>query len=468
MNKGELFKKIPKVDEILADTRVEACLEECPRVTVMEMIRKALDGLREKIKNDEVNLDELEALIRNLPQVIEKDILKENDSHLKKVINATGTIIHTNLGRSLLAESAVEKVAEVARSYSNLEYNLEAGRRGSRYSHVEEVIQKITGAEAAMVVNNNASAVMLILSTMAKGKEAIVSRGELVEIGGSFRIPEVMEQSGAKLVEVGATNKTHARDYEKAITEETGVLLKVHTSNYRIMGFTDEVSLEELVEIGQKHDIPVIEDIGSGVLLNLEKYGLEHEPTVQESIKAGIEIVSFSGDKLLGGPQAGIIVGKKCYIDEMKKNPLTRAVRIDKFTIAALEETLKLYLDEKKVIEQIPTMKMATMTMEELEDKANGLFDTLKSENVDAEFRIVDQKSQIGGGAMPLSRLATKAIEINPSQISVASLEERLRNVEIPIIARVYQDRLLLDVRTIDVNSFEYIAKTFKEVLKKA
>lgn len=468
MNKGELFKKIPKVDEILIDRRVEACLEQCPRITVMEIIRKSLDELRAKIKTDEVNLEELEILINNLPAKIEKDILKENDSHLKQVINATGTIIHTNLGRSLLAEVAVEKVAEVAKSYSNLEYNLEEGRRGSRYSHVEEIIQKITGAEAAMVVNNNASAVMLILSTMAKGKEAIVSRGELVEIGGSFRIPEVMEQSGAKLVEVGATNKTHARDYEKAITEDTGVLLKVHTSNYRIMGFTDEVSLEELVEIGKNNDIPVVEDIGSGVLINLDKYGLEHEPTVQESIKAGIEIVSFSGDKLLGGPQAGIIVGKKCYIDEMKKNPLTRAVRIDKFTIAALEETLKLYLDENKVIEQIPTMKMATMSMKELEKRANSLFEKMKNHDINAQIDIVDQYSQIGGGAMPLSRLATKAIEISPHQISVAALEERLRNIEIPIIARVYQNRLLLDVRTIDINTFEYVAKTFGEILSKS
>lgn len=467
MNRGELFKQIPKVDDILENESIIQSLKEYPRSTVLEAIRNELDNFRELIKNDSINIENIEKNIENLPKKIVGIIIKINESHLKKVINATGTILHTNLGRSLLTENAVEKVAEIARSYSNLEYNLEAGKRGSRYSHVEKLLEKITGAESALVVNNNAAAVMLILSTLAKGKEAIVSRGELVEIGGSFRVPEVMEQSGAILVDVGATNKTHSKDYVNAITEETGVLLKVHTSNYRILGFTESVSLEELVSIGKEYEIPVVEDIGSGVLIDLSKYGIEHEPTVQESIAAGIEIVSFSGDKLLGGPQAGIIIGKKEYIDQMKKNPLTRAIRIDKFTIAALEETLKLYLEEETAIKYIPTIKMATMPFEELAIKAEELFLKLSNCMQLADIKIVDQVSQIGGGAMPLSELPTKALEIKPKQINVAKLEQKLRNYKTPIITRVYKNTLLLDVRTISQSDYKTIVEALELVLKK-
>ena len=467
MNKGELFKKIPKVDELLENSIIIEQMEAYPRVTILEAIRKELDKLREIIKQADSEFEKIDTYIASLPNKIAYEIVKANESHLKRVINATGTIVHTNLGRSLLAESAVKKVAEVAQGYSNLEYNLEAGKRGSRYSHVEELLGKITGAESAIVVNNNASAVMLILSTLSKNKEAIVSRGELVEIGGSFRVPAVMEQSGAKLVDVGTTNKTHPEDYIEAINEETGVLLKVHTSNYRIMGFTESVGLDELVKIGREHNVPVVEDIGSGVLIDLSKYGLEHEPTVQESIEAGIEILSFSGDKLLGGPQAGIIVGKKEYIDKMKKNPLTRAIRIDKFTIAALEETLKLYLDEKVAINSIPTIKMATMGMQKLEEKSNELFKLITELDIAAKIEIVDQVSQIGGGAMPMSELPTKAIEIRPENMNVALLEKRLRNYKNPIITRVYKNTLLLDVRTISESEYKIVVEALETVFKK-
>lgn len=467
MNKGELFKKIPKVDELLENSIIIEQMEAYPRVTILEAIRKELDKLREIIKQADSEFEKIDTYIASLPNKIAYEIVKANESHLKRVINATGTIVHTNLGRSLLAESAVKKVAEVAQGYSNLEYNLEAGKRGSRYSHVEELLGKITGAESAIVVNNNASAVMLILSTLSKNKEAIVSRGELVEIGGSFRVPAVMEQSGAKLVDVGTTNKTHPEDYIEAINEETGVLLKVHTSNYRIMGFTESVGLDELVKIGREHNVPVVEDIGSGVLIDLSKYGLEHEPTVQESIEAGIEILSFSGDKLLGGPQAGIIVGKKEYIDKMKKNPLTRAIRIDKFTIAALEETLKLYLDEEVAINSIPTIKMATMGMQKLEEKSNELFKLITELDIAAKIEIVDQVSQIGGGAMPMSELPTKAIEIRPENMNVALLEKRLRNYKNPIITRVYKNTLLLDVRTISESEYKIVVEALGTVFKK-
>lgn len=467
MNKGELFKKIPKVDELLENSIIIEQMEAYPRVTILEAIRKELDKLREIIKQADSEFEKIDTYIASLPNKIAYEIVKANESHLKRVINATGTIVHTNLGRSLLAESAVKKVAEVAQGYSNLEYNLEAGKRGSRYSHVEELLGKITGAESAIVVNNNASAVMLILSTLSKNKEAIVSRGELVEIGGSFRVPAVMEQSGAKLVDVGTTNKTHPEDYIEAINEETGVLLKVHTSNYRIMGFTESVGLDELVKIGREHNVPVVEDIGSGVLIDLSKYGLEHEPTVQESIEAGIEILSFSGDKLLGGPQAGIIVGKKEYIDKMKKNPLTRAIRIDKFTIAALEETLKLYLDEEVAINSIPTIKMATMGMQKLEEKSDELFKLITELDIAAKIEIVDQVSQIGGGAMPMSELPTKAIEIRPENMNVALLEKRLRNYKNPIITRVYKNTLLLDVRTISESEYKIVVEALETVFKK-
>jgi len=357
----------------------------------------------------------------------------------------------------------------VASNYSNLEYDIDKGMRGSRYSHIEEIIERITGAESALVVNNNAAAVMLVLSTLAKEKEVVVSRGELVEIGGSFRVPDVMEQSGAMLVDVGTTNKTHPRDYENAIGEDTAALLKVHTSNYRILGFTSSVALDELVRIGNEKDIPVVEDIGSGVLLDLSKYGIEHEPTVQESLKAGVDIVTFSGDKLLGGPQAGIIVGKKEYIDRMKKNPLTRAIRVDKFTISALEATLRIYLDEDDAIKKIPTLRMITMPLEEIEDKANRLYMKIKEVvNKDINIERVDEYSQVGGGAMPLERIPTKAIMLYSQNMDVTKIEKNLRGLDTAIITRIYKDKMYIDLRTIRDEDFDLIAEGLKIATRNA
>lgn len=301
---------------------------------------------------------------------------------------------------------------------------MDNGERGSRYSHLTSTIKRLTGAEDVLVVNNNAAAVLLVLSTMAKGGEAIVSRGELVEVGGSFRIPSIMALSGAELVEVGSTNKTHLKDYKEAITEDTNVLMKVHTSNYRIMGFTESVSIEELVNLGKKYKLPVIEDLGSGVFIDLSKYGLSYEPTVLDSIRQGADVVTFSGDKMLGGPQAGIIVGKKEYIEKMKKNQLTRALRVDKLTICALEATLRMYLDETKAIENIPTLKMLTYKIEELEVKANKLFEKITALNLNANINIEDGFSQVGGGSMPLETISTKVISITPEHMNVSSLEK--------------------------------------------
>ena len=315
-----------------------------------------------------------------------------------------------------------------------------------------------------MAVNNNASSVMLILSSLAKGGEVVVSRGELVEIGGKFRIPDVMEQSGAVLVEVGTTNKTHYDDYKNAITEETKALLKVHTSNYRIVGFTESVEIDELITLAKEHDLPIIEDLGSGVLVDLAKYGLTHEPMVQESIAKGADVVCFSGDKLLGGPQAGIIVGKKKYIDQMKKNQLTRALRIDKFTAAALELVLKEYLSEETAIRNVPVLRMITKPLEEIEKEAKSLVRMLRRSGFSGHFQVVPCESQIGGGSLPLERIPSFAAAVRPEKISVPKLEEKMRHLEIPIIPRTANDMILLDVRTIDRQQFKVIADQFRSM----
>ena len=454
MNKNLLYRSIPKVDVILEREEIKTSMDYYGRDIVMDAIRVEMDDLRTFIgmcEEEAVATERIEQLSERILLRTEK-MLRPN---MKKIINATGTILHTNLGRAPISKKHMQHVAEIATGYSNLEYNLEAGKRGERYSHFEELLCKITGAEAAIAVNNNAAAVMLVLSTIGKGGEVIVSRGELVEIGGKFRIPDVMAQSGATLVEIGTTNKTHFSDYEDAITENTAALLKVHTSNYRIVGFTETVGIDELVALSKKHDIPIIEDLGSGVLLDLGKYGITYEPTVQDSIKAGADVVSFSGDKLLGGPQAGIIVGKKKYIDKMKKNPLTRALRIDKFTAATLEVVLKEYLSENRAVKNIPVLQMITKSQEDIVKEARKLKRFLMGLELDAELAIESCESQIGGGSLPLERIPSKAVTIKPKNISTAEMETRMRFLPVPIIPRTVNDKILLDVRTIGVENFE-------------
>lgn len=454
-----LFTLIPKVDELLEEDNIEKLLNIMPRKLVVDAIREEIDLLRNNIRNGELKEEEIIKINKNMPKLIIDRANRKNSYKLKRVVNGTGIVIHTNIGRSLISMDVMDNIKDIATNYSNLEYDLEKGERGSRYSHLEDIIIEITGGEAAMVVNNNAAAVLLVLSTMAKDKEVIVSRGELIEIGGSFRIPDVMEQSGAKLVSVGTTNKTHLWDFENAITEDTAALLKVHTSNYRILGFTSSVSAEELYELKAKYNIPLIEDLGSGVLIDLSKYSLEYEPTVQDSIKNGVDVVTFSGDKLLGGPQAGIIVGKREYIEAMKKNPLTRAFRIDKFTISALEATLRFYLDEKIVVEKIPTLKMLSMSIEELENKAKTLYNLL-TQNIDNEkckVEIVDDYSEVGGGSLPLEKIATKCIMLTLNNLSVSEFERNLRECKIPIITRVYRDKVYIDLRTVKEDEFNIV-----------
>lgn len=465
MNKNMLYRSIPKVDVLLENPDIVTLIENHHRDVVVDVIREEIDKLRNFIKeNDDVNL--IEEKINNLIENIKISTEKVYSYNIKKVINGTGTILHTNLGRAIISKKHADYLSEVVTSYSNLEYNLEEGRRGERYSHFEKLICKITGAEAAMAVNNNAAAVMLVLSSMAAEREVIVSRGELVEVGGKFRIPDVMKSSNAHLVEIGTTNKTHLEDYEDAISENTGAFLKVHTSNFKILGFTESVSIEELCKLGREKDIPVIEDIGSGVLIDLSKYGLEYEPTVQDSIKAGVDVVSFSGDKLLGGPQAGIIVGKKKYIDKMKKNPLTRAFRIDKFTATILEMIFHEYLNEEDAIKNIPVLSLITKDLKEIEKNANALFNKIENlENV-ADINVEDTFSQIGGGSLPAERIKSKSVTIMPKNISTQSLEAKLRAGKNPVVGRISEEKLILDMRTVLEDEIDILAQKLIDILK--
>lgn len=463
MDKNMLYRSIPKVDVLLADEKVQTMIETYSRETVMEAIHLEMDRLRAYIAKCE-DEEEAKRQIDTLTERIARTVTAMHTPNMRMVMNGTGTILHTNLGRAPISPEHMKRVAAIATGYSNLEYNLEAGKRGERYAHFEELLCKITGAEAAMAVNNNAASVMLILSSLAKGGEVIVSRGELVEIGGKFRIPDVMEQSGASLVEVGTTNKTHYDDYEDAITEETKALLKVHTSNYRIVGFTDTVGIDELIPLAREHDLPVVEDLGSGVLIDLEKYGLTHEPTVQESIAKGADVVCFSGDKLLGGPQAGIIIGKKKYIDRMKKNQLTRALRIDKFTAATLELVLQEYLSEEKAVQNIPVLRMITKTLDEVTKDAKKLCRILKAAKLSAKIEVLPCESQIGGGSLPLERIDSMAVAIHPEKISITELEERLRHMPVPLIPRTANDTVLIDVRTMDAQQFKLLAGQLEEL----
>ena len=464
MNKNLLYRSIPKVDVLLENQAIQEMIERYSRDSVMEAIRAEMNNLRAFIggcDEEDKAQEQIALLVSHIGDAVEK----MHTPNMKKVINGTGTILHTNLGRAPISREHMRKAFDIVTGYSNLEYNLEKGRRGERYSHFEKLLCKITGAEAAMAVNNNASSVLLILSSLAKGGEVIVSRGELIEIGGKFRIPDVMTQSGATLVEVGTTNKTHVSDYEENITEETKALLKVHTSNYKIVGFTESVGIDELMPIAKEHDIPVIEDLGSGVLIDLSKYGLTYEPTVQESVAKGADVVCFSGDKLFGGPQAGIIVGKKKYIDMMKKNQLTRALRIDKFTAAALELVLQEYLSEEQAVLHIPVLRMITEPLDEVARRARSLARTIRSTDIPAKVDVVSCESQIGGGSLPMERIPSMAVAIRPKHESVAVLEDQMRHLTVPMIPRTVNDTIMLDVRTVETEDFKLIAAELQELL---
>ena len=443
---ANLLRELPSIDRLLKHKRCEILLSRYNRDYVIEQCRTVLDQFRSEIRHgDAIGVDD-EAIIER----VESRIYAESRPGHIRVVNATGTILHTNLGRALLSRAAIDAMTAVADQPINLEYDLAAGRRGKREETLEKLLVDLTGAEAASVVNNNAAAVLLALNSLAEGKEVIVSRGELIEIGGSFRIPEIMAKSGAVLKEVGSTNRTHPTDYENAINQRTALLLKVHTSNYKVVGFTAEVTLEELVAIGKKHNLPVMEDLGSGALIDLSKHGLPKEPIVAQRIQAGADVVTFSGDKILGGPQAGLIVGKKDLIGKMGKNHLQRALRCGKLTLAALEATLRRYRQSPNIVDEIPTLKAFTRPIQEIRAFGEELLPRLQAVlGNEFQLQLQDSTAQIGSGALPTEELPTVVISIEHPKLGANVIAEKFRRADPPIIGRIKDDHFLLDLRTI-------------------
>ena len=461
--KESLYPLLPSVHECLDLLLTHEETSAFPYKRLKVSVRLFLDHLRQNIKLGSIPDPQSITDKNRLAATLVSFTCRYHRPHFVRVINATGIIVHTNLGRSLLPRASAGIVENAGLRYSNLEFDLEKGRRGSRYAIVDQLLCELTGAESSLVVNNNAAAVFLALNTLAQGKEVIVSRGQLVEIGGSFRIPDVMDRSGVHLVEVGTTNRTHLHDYLQAIGDETALILKVHSSNYRIAGFTSDVPSSDLSRLGQEHGIAVMEDLGSGCLIDLHPYGLTGEPTVHEVIKSGMGVVTFSGDKLLGGPQAGIILGKKQYIEKMRQNPLNRALRIDKLTLAALESVLRLYLDPEQALRQIPTLAMIAETGESVAKRAKRLARRLKpylAAVCDIDCFAV--KAQVGGGALPGQELPSWAVRFKPKGFKCHQLEQRLRQATVPVIGRIENDILLLDMRTVADDELDCLIESLR------
>ncbi|MEE9912231.1 MAG: L-seryl-tRNA(Sec) selenium transferase [Deltaproteobacteria bacterium] len=464
-----MLKNLPKIDEVIGLLERQGISEKASRDIILEICRDTVQKLRDII---------LTAPDKHLPNVASDaasaagsvmEIVDELYRYkLRRLVNATGVILHTNLGRAPLCPEALDRVLEVGRGYSNLEFNLDRGERGLRYDHVSRLICILTGAEDALIVNNNAAAVLLVLNTLAENKEAIVSRGELIEIGGEFRIPDVMTKSNSILREVGTTNRTRLADYEKAIGPNTGVILKVHTSNYRIVGFTEEAELTPLVALGKQHSIPVFDDLGSGCLIDLERYGLMHEPTVREVLASEVDVVTFSGDKLLGGPQAGIIVGKKDMVSRIKKNPLNRALRIDKFTLAALEATLMHYLAGADAAVKLRSLKALTEPLADVKKRARKLIHKLKKADLAGlTFEIREDAAAAGGGSLPTEDIPTIVVAVQHATMPASRMEANLRKAATPIIVRVNENEILLDLRTVAEEEFAFILDGLQQISAK-
>lgn len=463
------LRELPAVDRLLKEPVIGELLEQLPRRLVLAAVQETLQGYRQKICTARgsgqfgADLDLSPArLAQEAAALAQSQVLPR----LRPVINATGIVLHTNLGRAPLAAAAAEAAAGIMVRYCNLEIDLEEGVRGSRQAHLEWLLCDLTGAEAAVVVNNNAAAVFLLLNSCASGKEVIVSRGQLVEIGGSFRLPEVMAASGARLVEVGTTNKTYRRDYEAAITGDTAALLKVHTSNYHLVGFTASVDAAEMADLAHAHNLLAVEDLGSGVLLDITRYGLPPEPRVQESIAAGMDLVTFSGDKLLGGPQAGIIVGRRELIEKIRSNQLARALRVDKLTVAALEATLRLYLDEEKAVREIPIWRALTTPLSRLQGRAETLAARLRDHLGEADVELLKGNSRIGGGALPTAEPPTVLISLRVPRVDPSVLAGRLRCGNPPVIVRLQQERLLIDLRAVEPDQDKPLLKALAGALE--
>ena len=451
-----LFQKLPKVDILMKNEKLEEISKKLSYHNYYQAVKDGLEFFRNKIKNREIdNFSEDEVILK-----IKEISGVKSKLNLRRVINGTGTIIHTNLGRSILNEKITEDLGEILLNYSNLEYDLETGSRGSRYSHIEKLICEITGAEGALIVNNNAAAVILCLNEFANGKNTIVSRGELVEIGGSFRIPEIMKLAGTTLKEVGTTNKTHIFDYENDIDEETAILLKVHTSNFKITGFTEETDKKDIAKLGKKYGLLTMEDLGSGVLIDFSKYGLSKEPTIQESINSEIDIVTVSGDKLLGGPQCGIILGKKPLIERLKKNQYLRAFRVNKITISVLENIFQYYKDEREAVKEIPVLNMITEDKEKVLERAEKLSSMLIKRNI--KNNIIETEAKIGGGSMPEETVESYAVCFSGDAVL---LEKKFRVNDIPIIGRIKNNHFIIDAKTLKEKDFEEILEAAERIL---
>ena len=463
-----LLRCLPGVDRMLELAKTDAFFQDIPISVVTRSARLVIESLRTAILENSAETIEQGLSDASVIERIRESVASAMSLNLFRTINATGVVVHTNLGRSLLADEAIANLQIIAGRYSNLEFDISAGKRGSRYRVVEDILCEITGAEAAMAVNNNAAAVLLCLDTLAKGKEVVVSRGELVEIGGSFRIPDVMARTGAILKEVGTTNRTHLKDYAQAIQESTGLLLKVHTSNYRVTGFTASVSLSDLVSLGKARGIAMMEDLGSGTLVDFSRYGMQKEPTVQESVASGADVITFSGDKLLGGPQSGIILGTRAILDSIKQNPLTRALRIDKLTLAALESTLRLYRDPEKARQAIPTLRMLTLPMHEIQRRADRLCAML-SDIGDLRLNLTQHalSSRAGGGSLPLLDIPTVCVGMRVAGISTHAVESFLRHHAPPVIGRIETDVFLMDVRTLQDDELNWIQTAVAALFKR-
>jgi L-seryl-tRNA(Ser) seleniumtransferase len=464
----ESLKKLPKTDKILILLGKRGAMNVAGKDYVVGLVRTMVDEMRESIlkgKTEDYAVPSLEAFVPD----VEKALMNMNRYRLKRMVNATGVVLHTNLGRAPLCREALERVVEVAKSYSNLEYDENKGQRGLRYSHVRDLLRYLTGAEDALVVNNNAAAVFLTLNTLAEGREAIVSRGELVEIGGEFRIPEIMRKSGAILREVGSTNRTRIADYEGAITEQTALMMKVHTSNYRIVGFTEDVPVTDLVSLGAARGIPVLEDLGSGCMIDLSVYGLPGEPTVREVIKSGVDVITFSGDKLLGGPQAGIILGKREMMKGIMKNPLNRALRIDKLTLAALEATLMQYLSPDRVLREIRPLRSLTEDLSSVEKRARKLAGMIRrAGSKGVKVAVSRGVSAVGGGAFPLQEIPTLLVSLRFDHLTAIRLDEKLRHLDVPIISRIAGEEIFLDLRTVADEEFPDILAGVRRIVQES
>jgi len=444
------LRNLPSVDEVLRSPFAQQLLEAFSRPRLADAVRLVLAQARKGMIDNTSDPPDVSA--ESVLKAARLTLEAEENAGIAEVINATGIIVHTGLGRSVLSKQACEALARAASRPCALELDLDSGQRGSRDAHVSTLVCRLTGAAAATVVNNNAAAVALAVNTLAAGKEVVISRGQLVEIGASFRMPDVIRHAGACLVEAGTTNRTRVEDYEKAITPNTALLLWVHTSNYRIVGFSEEVQVEQLVELGKRNGLPVMADLGSGALVDLSRFGVGAEPIAQQIVAAGADIVTFSGDKLLGGPQAGIILGQPDFIARMKKNPLMRVVRVDKLTLAALEATLGLYLDADRALSEIPTLRMIVEPVEKVRERAEALADALSADEDFARFARVSVErgsSQVGGGALPTENIPTWLVALEPLRVSDEELARRLRTSSPPVVARVHRGRVLLDLRTV-------------------